>query len=90
MALVRVRKNGFEFNVGANYAEANELKVIDSPTHDSSGRPRRPTRTNDRPIKPRTTVEEAAAGKGTKAPAKTAGKAATPATSTTNPPSKEN
>ena len=31
MALVRVRKNGVEFKVGASYAAAHDLDVIDEP-----------------------------------------------------------
>lgn len=89
MALVRVRKDGLEFNVGAAYAEAHDLEVIDSPTRDDNGRPRRPTRANDRPRKARKSVDEAAAEKGAKSPAKPAGKAATTADGNTNPPSTE-
>ena len=90
MALVRARVGDREFNVGAAWAETHDLEVIDSPTHDDSGRPRGVTRTNGRPIKPRKSVDQAAAEKGTKSPAKkTAGKAATTADGNTNPPSTE-
>lgn len=92
MALVRVRDTKIDraWNVGAAHAEAHGLEVIDSPTHDSSGRPLGPTRADGRPIKQRTSVDEAAAKKGTKAPAtKSAGKAATTADGNTNPPSTE-
>lgn len=89
MALVRVRKDGFEFNVGENYAAAKGLEVIDSPTH-AGGRPRGATRVNDRPTKPRRSVDELAAEKGTKSPAeKSTGKAASSANGTDNPPPKE-
>lgn len=89
-ALVRVRKDGFEFNVGDNYAAAKGLEVIDSPTH-FGGRPRRATRLNDRPVKPKKSVAEKAAEKGTPIPVADAAvkKAATPAEND-NPPSKEN
>ena len=92
MALVRVRKDGYEFNVGENYAEAKGLEVIDEPTH-VHGRSRRPTRLHSRPIKPKKSVDQLADEKGaqdTTADA-VAKKAATPADITANPPSlKEN
>lgn len=90
MPLVRVRKDGFEFNVGANYAEAKGLEVIDSPTHLQDGRPRRATRLKDRPIKPKKSVAALAAEKGSKAPSASAEEeAASPADTITIPPSQE-
>ena len=58
--LVRVRRDGFKFNVGTAYAAVHELEVLDEPTHDRAGKAIGPTRENDRPIKPRTTVDKAA------------------------------
>lgn len=91
MALVRVRKDGFEFNVGANYAESKGLEVIDSPTHTQDGRPRRPTRLYGRPVKPKKSVAEKAAEKGTQTPSASVveEEAASTADTTINPPSVE-
>lgn len=73
--LVRVRLNGFEKSVGKNFAESNGLEVLDEPARHQDGRVRATTRTKGRPVKPRTSVAEAAAAKKeTQAPA--------PATST--------
>lgn len=94
--LVRVRverddKSVVEFNIGRKLAEARGLEVIDSPTHRLNGQPRPFTRLNDRPAKPKKSVDELAAEKGTQTPAATATEeAATPADSTTTPPSEEN
>ena len=73
--LVRVRLNGVEKNVGAAFAEANGLKVLDEPTRKGDGTLRRPTRAHGRPTKPKTSVAEAAAAKEVQ-------KAPAPATST--------
>lgn len=62
MSLVRVRANGREFNVGAAYAEANGLEVLDEPTH-RGGFARPVTRTGGRKVKPKTTVSAEAAKK---------------------------
>ena len=91
MPLVRVRKDGFEFNVGANYPAAKGLEVIDSPTHTQDGRPRHATRLNDRPVKPKKSVAEKAAEKGSKTPSVSVAEeeAASTADTTNNPPSSE-
>ncbi len=60
MALVRVRKDNLEFNVGAALAKAQGLDVLDEPTHGANGQPRPATRLNGRPRKPKTSVAEAA------------------------------
>jgi hypothetical protein len=94
MAVVRVRNKKIDraWNVGASQAAAKGLEVIDAPTRDSSGRWLGVTRANGRPIKPRQSIDEAAAKRRTKAPAeKSAGKAAKTADGNNNPPSiKEN
>lgn len=89
MPLVRVRKDGFEFNVGENFAASEELEVIDSPTHTQDGRPRRPTRLNDRPVKPKKSIAAKAAEKTPSAPVAEE-EAASTADTTNNPPSEEN
>ena len=98
MALVRVRKDGFEFNVGAGYAASKGLEVIDSPTHTQDGRPRRATRLNDRPVKPKKSVAEKAAEKAagdvlaalmTPSASVVEEEAASTADTTNNPPSSE-
>ena len=61
--LVRVRENGFEHNTGAARAEAKGLTVLDEPTHRPDGSPRPATRAKGRPIKPRKSVDQAAAEK---------------------------
>lgn len=42
MSLVRVRINGYETNVGAPFAEAKGLTVLDEPTHNLDGTVRTP------------------------------------------------
>lgn len=74
--LVRAVIGDQEVNVSPEYAESNELEVLDEPTH--IGRRQRPqTRANSRPMKPKTTVADAAAKKAAKS------------ADTSNPPSKE-
>lgn len=59
--LVRVRVGDREFNVGAAYAVAKKLEVLaDEPTHLDDGTPRSETRAGGRPVKPKTSVAEAA------------------------------
>lgn len=58
--LVRVRIGKFEKNVGAAYAEAHNLQVLDEPTHRKDGQPRPTTRRKGRPVLPRVSVDEAA------------------------------
>jgi hypothetical protein len=66
--LVRVRANGVEFNAGRALAERKNWQVLDGePTHRPDGRPRPTTRANGRPVKPKTSVAEAAAEKKSKA-----------------------
>lgn len=55
--LVRVRGDRYEYNVGAAFAAAHGLEVIDSPTHFRDGKPRGATRLNDRPVKPRKSLK---------------------------------
>jgi len=80
-SLVRAVIDGQEVNVSAAYAETHDLEVLDEPTHRDDGRRRAPTRLGGRPVKPKTSVAEAAAKKA-------AAKSAEPAESDT-PPSKE-
>jgi hypothetical protein len=62
--LVRVKINGFEKNVGADFAKSNELDLLkDEPTHRPDGQPRGMTRTGGRRVKPRTSVAKKAAEK---------------------------
>lgn len=61
--LVRVRIDGFEKNVGRVFAEMNDLKVLDEPTHNGDGSPRGTTRSGGRAVKKRTTVATEAAAK---------------------------
>lgn len=61
--LVRVRVGDREFNVGATYAESNDLTVLDEPTHLDDGTPRPETARGGRPVKQKTTVAEAAGKK---------------------------
>jgi hypothetical protein len=64
MSLVRVRlENGRETNVGTAWAEINDLTVLDEPTHNGDGTPRRETRTKSRRVKPKTSVSAEAARK---------------------------
>lgn len=72
--LVRVRIGDVEKNVGASFAELFSLEVLDEPTRRPDGSLRPPSRANGRPMKPKTSVADAAAAKQKKAPA--------PATST--------
>lgn len=59
--LVRVRVGDREFNVGATYAESNELEVLeDEATHLDDGTPRPETARGGRQLKPKTSVTEAA------------------------------
>ncbi len=60
MSLVRVRKDDLEFNVGAAHAAAKKLDVLDESAYDHNGQPRPTTRKNGRPVKPKTSVAEAA------------------------------
>jgi hypothetical protein len=72
--LARVQINGFEKNVGATFAEAHDLKVLDEPTETPDGRPRATTRNGGRRVKKKTTVAKKAAEKkaASSEPAKTA------------------
>lgn len=77
--LVRAVIGDQEVNVSPEYAEANQLEVLDEPTHTEYGRQRPQTRRGGRTTKPKTTVASAAAKKA----AKPAG------SSDNNPPSEE-
>lgn len=77
--LVRVRVGDREFNVGRAHAEANSLAVLDESPRFPDGTLRPTTRAGGRPVKPKVSVAEAAEKK-----------AAKPAESDINPPSKEN
>ena len=61
--LVRVRVGDVEKNVGRTFAEANELDVIDEPTHNPDGTLRGTTRANGRPRTQKTTVAKEAAAR---------------------------
>lgn len=53
-------------NVGSDYAKANGMKVLDEPTHNADGTPRREERASarsGRPAKSKTTVSTEAAKK---------------------------
>lgn len=78
--LVRARIGDRAVNVSPEYAEANGLEVLDEPTHGEDGRIRPETRVDGRPVKPKTSVAEAAAAK----------KKAGQPTAASNPPSEEN
>lgn len=59
--LVRVRVGDREFNVGRTYAESNDFEVLDDePTHLDDGSLRPETARDGRPLKPKTSVAEAA------------------------------
>lgn len=62
--LVRVRIDDVETNVGAAFAEAEGLEVLDEPTTNPDGSRREDTRPNGRKAKPKTSVAEKAAEKG--------------------------
>lgn len=61
--LVRVRIDDIETNVGAAFAEAEGLEVLDEPTTNPDGSRREETRVNGRKAKPKTSVAEKAAEK---------------------------
>lgn len=61
--LVRVRIGGIEKNVGAGFAERLGLEVLDEPTRRPDGTFRPPSRAHGRPVKPKTSVADAAAAK---------------------------
>lgn len=69
--LVRVRANGYEFNVGAAHAKAHDMNVLDEPTHRRDGAPRPTTRAKGRPVKPKISVADAAEKKAAKQSADT-------------------
>lgn len=64
--LVRVRVGDVEFNVGAAFAEAENLTVLDESAYNDDGTPRGETGIGGRPRKFRTTVDEEAAKKAPK------------------------
>lgn len=64
--LVRVRVGDVEFNVGAAFAEAENLTVLDESAYNDDGTPRGETGVGGRPRKYRTTVDEEAAKKAPK------------------------
>lgn len=63
MSLVRARIGDRSVNVSPEYAEAEGLELLDEPTHRADGRTRPETTLAGRPLKPKTTVAEAAAKK---------------------------
>lgn len=69
--LVRVCVGDVEFNVGAAYAEAEGLTVLDESAYDAIGEPRGVTRSGGRPVKPRVSVADVAAEKAAKSAATT-------------------
>lgn len=60
MALVRARVNGFEKNVGREYAEINGFEILDEPTTNRDGSTRPTTRAGGRAVKPKTSVAKKA------------------------------
>ena len=64
--LVRVRVGDVEFNVGAAFAEAENLTVLDESAYNADGTPRGETGIGGRPRKYRTSVDAEAAKKGPK------------------------
>lgn len=56
--LVRVRLDNTETNVGAAYAKAHDLTVLDEPTSNPDGTRRGATRKGGRPRKQRTSVSQ--------------------------------
>lgn len=74
--LVRAVVGDREVNVARHYAETNGLTVLDEPVRRTDGRLRVTSRRRSRPVKPKTSVKEAAAKKAAKS-----------ADDTTNPPS---
>lgn len=63
--LVRIRQTlsdgtVVERNVGAAYAKSKRFDVLDEPVRDRSGSLRPATRKHGRPVKPKTSVAEAA------------------------------
>lgn len=64
MSFVRVRMpNGYEVSLNESFATTHGLEVLDEPATNLRGRPLPATRKNGRPVKPRVSIEEAAASK---------------------------
>lgn len=64
MTFARVRcENGYEHSINEEYARSRGLEVLDEPATDRRGRPLPATRKNGRPVKPRVSVDEAAAAR---------------------------
>lgn len=64
MPLVRALIGDQQVNVSPEYAESQRLELLlDEPTHNPDGSVRESTRSNGRPIKPKTTAADAAAKK---------------------------
>lgn len=61
--LVRVRLEHVEKNVGRAFALANDLTVLDEPTHKRDGSLRGTTRAGGRPVKEKTSVAKKATEK---------------------------
>lgn len=66
--LVRVRLNGIEKNVGADFADIHDLDVIDESTTNLDGSLRGDMRAGGRPLKPKSSVAKKVAEKKAAAP----------------------
>ena len=75
--LVRVRIDNRELNLGRSFAEKHNLTVLDEPVEEVHGRPKSPTRTGGRRVKPKTSAAKKAATKRTAAKRTAAKKAVT-------------
>lgn len=63
MSAVRARLNGRETNMSPFFAELYGAEVLDEPTTNPDGSPRGDTAEGGRPLKPKTTVDEASTAK---------------------------
>lgn len=61
--VVRARLNGRESNMSRFFAERNGAEILDEPTHNGDGSPRRMTTVSGRPAKPKTSVAQKATEK---------------------------
>lgn len=61
--IVRAVHKGRQSNMSRFFAERLDAKVVDEPTHNADGSPRGITTAAGRPVKKKTTVDEASAAK---------------------------
>lgn len=61
--IVRVRKNGREYNTGRAQATRDEAQILDESPYDRGGSLKPTTRANGRPLKKKTSVSAEAAKK---------------------------